>query len=455
VKWWRLLGKAHLGLGNLDTGYEAMREALRLLGKPEPGRAAMAFGLLGHVLIQTGHRLAGARWLSRVGDRNAAVESAEIYQLLTTPYFARGDWLGGLYSNWYTANVAERYAADERSSGLLALALTNLGGAWLNIVPIRRIGDWYLHAARERALADRDLRALGWNYLVEGTVRVMNCNVDEAQRPIDEARRIFRELGDSRRWEEITWFLTIWHFYCGRYDESVAAGQEHLASALSRDDFDSQLLARNQLAVVAVVRNESSEAATQLSEAVALHQHCGNFAEHLCTLGIRAHALARAGENSAAVAALRELPPLLDRVGISNLAIEGFSSIVEAVLTIDEAGAADPELLALGRRAWRLLTKNANMLSRVHRARSLILDGALLRREGRLARATKRWPGAIARAERDHLPYESARARLEWAADLPGQDPKRAEHLDVAITTFEQLGTPLERARAERLRQGN
>ncbi len=455
AKWSRLLGKAHFGMGDLDTGYEAMREALRLLGRPEPGRTAMAFGLLGHVVIQTGHRIVGARWLSRIGNRDAALESAEIYQLLTTPYFARGDWLGGLYSNWYSANIAERYEADARSSGLLALSLTNLAGAWLNLVPIRRIGDWYLHTARARALADGDFGALGWNYLVEATVRVMNCNVDEAQRPLDAARRIYRELGDSRRWEEMTWFLTSWHFYCGRYDASLAAGQEQLASAQARDDVESQLLARNQLALVAVARNDASEAATQLTEAVRLHERGGNLAERVCTLGIRALALARAGDTGSAVETLQTVSPLLDQLGISNLAIEGFSCMVEAVIAIEDAGVVDPSLRKLARKAWRLLARNANAMSRVHRARALIFDGALARREGRVARATKRWPRAIARADRDHLPYESARARLEWATERPSSDTKRAEHLDLAVATFQRLGTPLELARAEQLRQGN
>ncbi|HEV8365638.1 MAG TPA: adenylate/guanylate cyclase domain-containing protein, partial [Gemmatimonadaceae bacterium] len=451
AKWSRLLGKAFLGEGNIDAGYASMRDALRHLGRPEPGRAKMAFGLLGHVVIQTGHRLVGARWLSKVGNRNAAVESAEIYQLLTTPYFARGDWLGGLYANWYTANVAERYAADERSSGLLALALTNLGGAWLNIVPIRRIGDWYLHAARKRALADRDFRALGWNYLVEATVRVMNCYVDEAQAPIDEARRILRELGDGRRWEEVTYFLTTWHFYCGRYDASVAAAREQLMSAQSRDDVESQLLARNQLALVAVARGESSESETHLAEALKLHERGGNLAERVCTLGIRALALARAADTNGANETLRATAPLLDQLGIGNLAIEGFSAMVEAVFVLEDAGASDLELRALARKAWRLLAKTANTLSRVHKSRALVLDGALARKEGRAKRAAKRWPRAIARAERDHVPYEAARARLEWASDLALNDSRRSELLQNALITFEQLGTRHEFERASRL----
>jgi hypothetical protein len=98
-----------------------------------------------------------------------------------------------------------------------------------------------------------------------------------------------------------------------------------------------------------------------------------------------------------------------------------------------------------------LLAKNANTLSRVHKTRSLVLDGVLSRREGHIARASKRWPRAIARAERDHVPYESARARLEWASELPGNAAMRAEHLDLAIATFKLLGTSHELARAEHL----
>jgi len=452
VKWSRLLGRARLGAGDIDGGYAAMRDALRLLRRPEPGRGRMAFALLGHVMIQTGHRLVGPGWLSRVGDRQAALESAEIYQLLSTPYFVRGDWLGGLYANWYSANIAERYGAD---AGLLALAMTNLGGAWLNIVPIRRIGDWYLRYARQRARDAGDFRALGWNYLVEASVRVLNCNVDEAQQPLDEARRILRELGDGRRWEEVTYFLTTWHFYCGRYDASAEAAREQLASAQSRDDAESQLLARNQLALVAVARNDATESALQLSEAARLHERGGNLAERVCTLGIRALALARAGDVVAAVETLRAVSPLLDQLGISNLAIEGFSFTVEAVLTVEDAGVADPSLRALARKAWRLLARNANTMSRVHRARAMVLDGVLARREGRAKRASKRWPRAIARAERDHVPYESARARLELANELPRNAAARVEHLNLAIATFERLGTQHELARALHLRQGN
>lgn len=453
ARWSRLLGKARLGDGDIDGGYAAMREALRYLGRPEPGRARMALGLLGHIAIQTGHRLVGARWLSRLGDRNAAVESAEIYQLLVTPYFVRGDWLGGLYSNWYTANIAERYAADERSRGLLAPALTNLGGAWLNIVPIRRIGDWYLHAARRRAEADGDYKALGWNYQVEASVRVLNCNVDEAQKPLDEARRIFRELGDSRRWEETTYFLTTWHFYCGRYDASIAAAREQLTSAQAREDAESQLLARNQLALVAVARGDEHEGATQLDQALTLHERGGNLPERVCTLGIRALALVRAGDSQAAVDVLRATSALLDQLGISNLAIEGFSCMVEAVAALEEGGTRESELRAIGRKAWRLLARNANTLSRVHKARALLLDGVLSRAEGRAARATKRWRAAIAKAERDHVPYEAARARLEWAGELRPNDPKRSELLDLAMQTFERLGTRHEEARALRMRR--
>jgi tetratricopeptide (TPR) repeat protein len=455
AKWSRLLGKAYLGAGDIDAGYAAMRDALRLLGRPEPSRGKMALGLLGHIAIQTGHRMVGARWLSRVGNRNAAVESAEIYQLLTTPYFARGDWLGGLYANWYTANYAERYAADERSSGLLALALTNLGGAWLNILPIRRIGDWYLHAARHRARTDGDFKALGWNYLVEASVRVLNCNVDEAQAPLDEARRILRELGDGRRWEEVTYFLTTWHFYCGRYDASVNAAREQLASAQSRDDAESQLLARNQLALVAVARGEAHEAEIQLSEAIKLHEGGGNLAERVCTLGIRALALARSGERTAAVATLRSTGPLVDQLLISNLVIEGLSCMVEAVFVLEEAGETDPTLRALARKAQRLLARIAMALSRVHKARALLLNGMFARREGRAKRALRQWRRAIARAERDHVPYEVARARMEWAADLLPNEAKRIELLDLATATFQQLGTRHELARALRLRQGH
>ncbi len=452
VKWSRLLGRARLGTGDIDGGYAAMREALRLLGRPEPGRGRMAFALLGHVLIQMGHRLVGPGWLSRIGDRQAALDSADIYQLLSTPYFVRGDWLGGLYANWYSANVAERYSAD---AGLLALAMTNLGGAWLNIVPIRRIGDWYIQYARKRARDAGDFRALGWNYLVEASVRVLNCNVDEAQQPLDEARRILRELGDGRRWEEVTYFLTTWHFYCGRYAESAAAAREQLASAQSREDVESQLLARNQLALVAVARNDTDEAARQLSEAARLHERGGNLAERVCTLGIRALALARTGDFAAARDTLRTVAPLLDQLGISNLAIEGFACMVEAVMALEDAGIADASLRPLARKAWRLLARNANTMSRVHKARALLLDAALARREGHATRATKRWPRAIARAERDHVPYESARARLEWASELPPNDSSRAELLTLATTAFEQLGTQHELARAVRLRQGN
>jgi hypothetical protein len=308
-----------------------------------------------------------------------------------------------------------------------------------------------LHAARKRALADRDFRALGWNYLVEATVRVMNCYVDEAQAPIDEARRILRELGDGRRWEEVTYFLTTWHFYCGRYDASVAAAREQLMSAQSRDDVESQLLARNQLALVAVARGESSESETHLAEALKLHERGGNLAERVCTLGIRALALARAGDTNGANETLRATAPLLDQLGIGNLAIEGFSAMVEAVFVLEDAGASDLELRALARKAWRLLAKTANTLSRVHKSRALVLDGALARKEGRAKRAAKRWPRAIARAERDHLPYEAARARLEWASDLALNDSRRSELLQNALITFEQLGTRHEFERASRL----
>lgn len=449
AKWSRRIADARIGIGAIDEGYRDMRQALRLLGRPEPRPLWMALALFGHMAVQIGHRAFGAGLLARRGDSAAALESAWIYHSLVHPYFIRGDWLGGLYANWYMANVAERYQHDPRSKGLLSRGFTNLGGAWLNIVHVRGIGDWYLHSARSRARTEGDLSALGWTYQVEGMVRIFNASLHEAREPLEEARRIYRELGDARLWEETTYSLATWHQLSGDLATSFRIAAEQLASARSRDDAESQLLALNHQALLHVLMGAYSDALSLLAEADRLLGREGNLPERVFTGGVRALALARAGEAATCAKTVGALGPLLSQLGISNIAIEGFSALAEAAAELGDMGNVEPAIGSIGRHAARLFSRNATALSRIHRARAQLQWGRLARGAGQRPRARRHWRRALALAERAGLPYESACARLELALLQEAKGTDRVP-LAQARDAFARMGTAHELARLDR-----
>lgn len=454
ARWSRLIADARVGIGEVDAGYRDMQDALRLLGRPEPGPRGMALGFVYHFMIQASHRLFGRSLLERRGDSRSAIESAWVYHSLVHPYFMRGNWLGGLYSNWYMANVAERYRHDTRSAGLLPRALANLGGAWLNIVHVRRVGDWYIETARGHARQSGDLQALGWTYLVEGMVRFFNSRLDEAGTALAQAQRFFADLGDARHWEETTYVLATTAFFRGDFASSARIACAQLESARRRDDVESQLLALNHAALLEVLRANLASALELLAEADALAQGRANLPERVFSGGVRALAHARAGEAAAAAAAIARTAPLIDQVGIANLAIEGFSAIADAVVTLEEQSIpTDAATRRTALRAVKLLSRNAAALSRIHRARARLLEGSLAVLTGRSAHALRQWRRAMTLSQQAHIPYDEARAGLEIARRLPPGDPERGALLDHAAASFRRIGTPWELELSERAQQ--
>lgn len=449
AQWRRLTAQARNRIGDFDQSYDDLRAGLELLGVPERRPPMVVFSLLLELLRQEFHRRGRVGLFTRERDAVVAMERARIYRELEYTYYTRGMALTGLYTGVLMLNLVERYGRFEPVKGLLAQGMTNLAGGWGVILRNRKVCDHYLFTAREHARADGDAQALAYSFLVEGIVRQLNARLDESREALDQALPLFDELGEQRRIHDTLYHMATLALFEGRLDECRGYVVETLAGSRTRDDLEHQLLALSTIALCDTHRGRYEEALEFTREALSIAMEGELTGERLYAMGVHALACSRLGDREGVRETLRRAAPAVAALGSSNVAMEAFPSILEAIFTGEEAApGSEPQLMELAKPVLRVLKKNARTTSRVHVPRAGLYTAWLDALNGRHRRAERILRKVIDGARDAGVPYEEARAQLELARLLPPDDPARKGLLHDAESTFERLDFSWELARA-------
>jgi hypothetical protein len=188
-----------------------------------------------------------------------------------------------------------------------------------------------------------------------------------------------------------------------------------------------------------------------LEPALAWTEAHGGATDRIITDGTLALLCLREGDTAGArAAAEKALVRLSAGKPVAHFVYFGATAVAEVLLTLWARETPGPGLQALTHSA-RAALKAVEDFARVFpfgEPAAWLWRGWEAWLTGKHAKAFRAWKRCIVEADKRGMPYEAARARLEWARHLPAGDAERAELLRQAVEDFTRLGAREDLARA-------
>lgn len=445
----RRLGQAEMALGDTAESTVHIRNAMVLLGHPEPvGVPRLLASLLGAMVRQSLHRLAPRLVLRRAPPNSAErVELAHLWFGIMQAYYYTGNVPGALIANFRSLNLAESAMAGAELAPEVARGLGNVGAIIRSALGLREMAARYFERARATARSVGHLPSLAYLDKIESMIFISSGDLHLAHPTLERSLALHEELGDKRGWEETHFVRANWHFLRGDMAPILGLVEASLESGRRREDLQSEVLSLCQRGQVLIVLNRLDAAIADLERSRWLRGEGGLEGERICSTGLLALARARRGEVPAAAAALDEVVELVSRVPANFVAIDGYAGAAEAALLLMESGAVPREQ---GMRwAGAALTQLGTVVRRlapVHRSRLLTLEARRDSLLGRRRSAVRGFRRALATAAARGMRYDEARAAAELAI-LTAPGPARQEYAARAGALLQQIGADWDLAR--------
>jgi predicted ATPase/DNA-binding SARP family transcriptional activator len=447
ARWHRLLGEAHLELGEAGPARQHCERTLALLGSPMPTSTLGWMDVLATQALQ--RRLRRLR-LGRVADRREDRRIRAAERATTCYQMGQACWLledrPALFPlGLYGLNQAGR-------AGRLDLtARLQIGvGLMASIAGLRRLGRRQVRAAVSAADRAGDPYTICWTQSIGGVhwLGVGDWEVLDARAPTALAAGAAARL---HRLADDVVLISAWcRYLTGRFGEAAAMAAE--ARATGRDRHDPIVHLWGVLVLMeSRLRLDPSDPATPewLEEAEQLaSQNVANIDV------VRAHTAAArfhlaGGRPADAWRATRTAADLAGpEPSFAPYTLEANAGIPEvslALLERDQAMGVDPaELRATAAAGLRRLRRYARSFP-MARPRALVCLGWSHWLQGRHGAAHRAWTRAIGEAERLAMPWELANAHHQLGRHLAAGersplDLDQTEHLEQARSIFAALG---------------
>ncbi|HEX2832611.1 MAG TPA: protein kinase [Thermoanaerobaculia bacterium] len=218
ARWHRLLGRAGIGLGDLDSTAEHLNTSLELLGVklPRGTRAWQALMLLEitrqamHLLLPRAfYRARSTKTLVLKELSDSAVVVAELSYYLTNETAMVASALIGV-------NIGERLTGTPAN----AFGYFILGFA-CGMMGLHRLSNRYLTIARDTAATENDLFVLANVAQARLHFHTARCDWKEAPAAAEEATLLSHRCGDPQALELLETHLGHWEFYTGKLSASA------------------------------------------------------------------------------------------------------------------------------------------------------------------------------------------------------------------------------------------
>ena len=203
--WHSKIGLALYGLGLLPECDKHVREALKLLGNPVPkSNLQFALGFFQQVIRQVFHRYLPSYYIGSVEgqEREAAIEVAGLYELLSRNYFYSNETLPIIYTAVRFLNEAEKAGTSPELATAYS-TVANLCG----FMQLHTLAESYV----ERGMAVSEEVNQPSNRItvrvVTSVYHIMVGKWDEVRTRANEAKAICEQLGDYRQWGDSTVLL--------------------------------------------------------------------------------------------------------------------------------------------------------------------------------------------------------------------------------------------------------
>jgi len=404
ARWERQLGEAYLGLGRTGDGRTHLSRALQLLGAPLP---------------TTKRQLAGRL----------------LQQLANTPALA--------HAGIRALNLAERAGPSSELARAYAILCLAAGS-----IPIHPLARMYSRQALEIARMADPLASVAYVRFVTSVYKIGAARWDEVQEALDEAERLFEQLGDRRVLGDTWTAQGMLRIYRGQFEAAGVLFTRLYDYGVRNENVQHQVWASLGKAACELRTGRPTEAAHVLERMLELLVEHPDPAEQIQAYGLLAAARRRQGEDAAALDAASLAASLMaqHKRPTAFYLFEGYTGVAEVHLDRWAAGDRSPATKQAVRQARAALHTFARIFP-IGKPRDLLLNGRFLHLSGRPRRARAAWRASLSAAQRLGMPLDAALAHDELGRFLTGT-PQGQWHLEQAQTLQHQLGVPHDRTPA-------
>jgi class 3 adenylate cyclase/tetratricopeptide (TPR) repeat protein len=444
ARWHSRIGLSYYGLGRLPDCERQVREALRLLDSPIPGSGMLfALGLLPQAARQAFHRFFPSRYVGlTTGDhREAALEVARLYELMSRVYFYSNETLPIVY-------VALRFLNEAEKAGIspeLAVAYTS-AAVLAGLMQLHKLAETYV----ERGISVAERVNQPSNLI---TVNVVSCvylitvgKWDEVRVRALKAKALCEQLGDYRQWGDATVLLAESALIAGDSQYALDIQTKLLEDARRRRNPLQQMWALFGVSANNLRLGRDADSVSMLEEALQMLEGLPNFASSVNTYAHLALAHYRRGEIEKALASAAHVLQLAmnRRPTVYSMGL-GFSAVAEIYFDLWEtalqrAGARieAARYKSLAEKALKLLRafKSAFPIGEPMLAYYVGLYEWLTERD---SRAVRLWTQGLNAARTFGMRHEQGLIHMRLGTASLGDASARKMHFDEAIRIFGEM----------------
>ncbi|RKG84952.1 serine/threonine-protein kinase [Corallococcus terminator] len=443
-----LLAEARFQLGDLEAFRVHAEAALAHFGWPVP---TTRVGWMVGTLVQALSRLAqSARPDAYVDDsvrrREARRVAGRLLMRLTDAFIYAQEALPVLWSGLRMLNLCEPAGpTPELARGYTVMAVV------AGTVPVHRVADAWVKRAQDVAESVGRPSDLAYVLNRNAVCAVYQARWQDVEAWLVRATSIVDSVGDLRLAEECRALLNVAFCYQGQFARGLPLMDWLEASAVRRGAVQTQHWAMHYRAYILLRLGDHARARAALEPALAWTEGHGGATDRIIVDGTLALLCLREGDAAGArAAAEKALVRLSAGKPVAHFVYFGAITVAEVLLTLWARETPGPGLQALTHSA-RAALKSVEDFARVFpfgEPAAWLWRGCEAWLAGRHGKAFRAWQRCIVESEKRQMPYEAARARLEWARHLPGDAPERAELLRRAVEDFTRLEAREDLARA-------
>lgn len=453
VYWYRMIGEAQIGLGDLEAARKIFRKACAILKHPSPSTSGGAmFGVIYQWMIQSLHRQFPNLFIGRKKNQDAELqEVAQLYSHLGNINFLKLETLPMLFHTLASLNLSE----DGGSMSPARLWSLGSASAILGFVPSHKLAKHYAEKALEASTQVDNPRAQMWTYLAVGAYKLGVAEWDEAKNALLNMKQIATRASDSRLEGDAEIVLASIEFFKGNDFEST---NQHYQNLLNQAKKSGNLLhftwSVHGLCFIHLIRGEFQQALDKLWDETRLDSTPINISHRN---SIRAIANWRLGNQLEAVqnmeVALSNVIPLAQTLyslltsyrSIAQLTFE----IWERNLTFDVKGWRTNQEVQKTSATLIKLMKKFKPAFPMSEPAYLYFLGMQSWLEGEKELAFKQWQHSAEVARKLSMPWEEGNAWRELGKRSQGEVKNLA--LQKALDLFNQCGAGYDAGEVEKV----
>lgn len=451
ARWHEKIGLAYYGLGLLPDCNTHIREALRALGHRLPKSTAMfALGLISPLVRQVFHWFVPSRIGSARGrEREIALETARLYELLGRMYFYSNETLPIMYCILHFLNYAEKAGTSPELANAYSGTAVLAGFAQLH-----KLAETYVERALAVAKEVNQPSNLITVNVVTSVYHIAVGKWEDIRVKAQKAREICEELGDYRQWGDALSVLGESAFLSGRIADGLLIQKTLLEDARRRN---SPLQIVWGLAGVAwnnIRLGNEAISVPMLEEALQILEEIPNRASSINANAQLALAYLRLDDTKKALRSADKVLELSEGISPTVYALlMGFAAVAEVYFTLwdsalhppiqpgsGQAGRLDSDTLKSSAGKALTLLRAFRKVFPIGQPYLAYYQGWYESLTGKPQHAMKTWQKGLEAAQKFDLLYEEGLIRLKLAR----WNDDRGVHVKRAIQIFETMGAARE-----------